>query len=76
MDVKKFVDAKGFACPMPVVRVRKEINELEAGDILEVHATDKGSVSDLTAWSKSGGHEVVKQEEAEGVFKFWIQKGN
>ena len=75
MEVTKFLDAKGLACPMPIVRVRKEIKDLETNDIIEVHATDKGSVADISAWSKSGGHEVVKQEEDAGVFKFWIKKG-
>lgn len=75
MEVTKFLDAKGLACPMPIVRVRKEIKDLDTNDIIEVHATDKGSVADIGAWSKSGGHEVVKQEEDAGVFKFWIKKG-
>lgn len=75
MEIKKLVDAKGLACPMPVVRVRREIDELATGEIVEVHATDKGSVSDLAAWSTSGGHELVKQAEEVGVFKFWIKKG-
>lgn len=70
----KVLDAKGLACPMPVVRAKKVIDELESGQLLEIHATDKGSKSDLTAWSKSGGHELVEQTEEDGVFKFWIRK--
>ena len=75
MDVKKVLDAKGLACPMPVVRARKAMKDLEAGEILEIHATDKGSVADMAAWSKSGGHTLLKQTEENGVFLFWIQKG-
>lgn len=75
MEVKKILDAKGLACPMPIVRVRKEMGDLETGELLEVHATDKGSIADIAAWSKSGGHELVNQEEDAGVFKFWIKKG-
>ncbi|GIN19379.1 MAG TPA: sulfurtransferase TusA family protein [Bacillus bacterium] len=74
MEAEKFLDAKGLACPMPVVRVKKAINEMESGQILEVHATDKGSTNDLTAWAKSGGHELLKTEEENGVYKFWIKK--
>ncbi len=74
MEAAKFLDAKGLACPMPIVRVKKAINEMESGQILEVHATDKGSKSDLTAWTKSSGHELLKIEEANGVFQFWIKK--
>jgi len=74
MDVKKVLDAKGMACPMPVVRTKKAMEELDSGDILEVHATDQGSKSDLTAWAKAGGHDLLKDAEEDGVLKFWIQK--
>ena len=75
MNANKVLDAKGLACPMPIVRARKVIKEMETGDVLEIQATDKGSVADLTAWSKSGGHELLKQTEEAGIFTFWIQKG-
>lgn len=74
MEAAKVLDAKGLACPMPVVRTKKAIEEINAGEILEVHTTDKGSKSDLTAWAKSGGHELVKEAEEGDVFKFWIKK--
>ncbi|NWO13197.1 sulfurtransferase TusA family protein [Virgibacillus sp.] len=74
MEAAKVLDAKGLACPMPVVRTKKAIAEINAGEILEVHTTDKGSKSDLTAWAKSGGHELVKEAEEGDVFKFWIKK--
>ncbi|WP_121640440.1 sulfurtransferase TusA family protein [Virgibacillus sp. Bac330] len=74
MEAAKVLDAKGLACPMPVVRTKKAIEEINAGEILEVHTTDKGSKSDLTAWAKSGGHELVQEAEEGDVFKFWIKK--
>lgn len=75
MNISKTLDAKGLACPMPVVRTRNSMKELETGEILEIHATDKGSVADLTAWAKSNGHEMVDQKEEAGIFMFWIKKG-
>lgn len=75
MEVTKVLDAKGIACPMPIVRTKKAMNELETDQILEVHTTDPGSKSDLTAWAKSGGHELLKDTEEDGVLKFWIKKG-
>ncbi|QCS53024.1 sulfurtransferase TusA family protein [Priestia flexa] len=69
-----FVDAKGLACPMPIVKTKKAMNELNSGEILEIHTTDKGAKSDLAAWAKSMGHVLVKHEEEGSVFKFWIQK--
>ncbi|WP_226581875.1 sulfurtransferase TusA family protein [Halobacillus litoralis] len=75
MNVAKTLDATGLACPMPIVKTKKAMKELEAGEILEIHATDQGAKSDLTAWAKSGGHELLQNEEDNGVFKFWIKKG-
>ena len=60
---------------MPIVRTKKAITELEAGQILEIHATDKGAKNDLAAWAKSGGHELLTDVEEDGVLKFWIKKG-
>lgn len=71
----KVLDAKGLACPMPIVRTKKAMNELEVGQVLEIHTTDKGSINDMTAWTKSGGHELVQLEEENGIYKFWIKKG-
>ena len=45
-----FVDAKGLACPMPIVRAKKAIDSLQSGQIMELHTTDKGSMNDLQAW--------------------------
>ncbi|MED3647454.1 sulfurtransferase TusA family protein [Halalkalibacterium halodurans] len=75
MNADKVLDAKGLACPMPIVRTKKAMTELESGQILEIHATDKGAKKDLAAWAKSGGHELVSDTEEDGVLKFWIKKG-
>lgn len=74
MNADKILDAKGLACPMPIVKTKKAITDLESGQILEIHTTDKGAKNDLAAWAKSGGHELMKQEEENNVLKFWIKK--
>ncbi|TXC91345.1 sulfurtransferase TusA family protein [Metabacillus litoralis] len=75
MDANKVLDCKGLACPMPIVKTKKEMDTLSSGEILEVHTTDKGAKNDFTAWAESGGHQIVKDEEDNGVFKFWLKKG-
>lgn len=75
MNADKILDAKGLACPMPIVKTKKAIQELAPGQILEIHATDQGAKNDLAAWAKSGGHELLSDLEENGVFKFWIKKG-
>ncbi|MCY9026743.1 sulfurtransferase TusA family protein [Priestia megaterium] len=74
MESNKVLDAKGLACPMPIVKTKKAMNALEASQVLEIHATDKGAKNDLAAWAKSGGHELLQTEEGD-VLKFWIKKG-
>jgi tRNA 2-thiouridine synthesizing protein A len=77
MTVKadQLLDAKGLACPMPIVKTKKAMNDLEVGQVLEIHATDKGAKNDLSAWAKSTGNELVADVEENDVFKFWIRKG-
>ncbi|ARK30669.1 sulfurtransferase TusA family protein [Halalkalibacter krulwichiae] len=74
MEVTKVLDAKGLACPMPIVRTKKAMDELQSGEVLEIQATDKGAKNDLTAWANSGGHELVSDKEENGVFTFYIKK--
>lgn len=76
MDIQanKVLDAKGLACPMPIVKTKKAMDELNSGDVLEIHATDKGAKNDLTAWASSSGHELLSDKEEDGVFTFYIKK--
>jgi TusA-related sulfurtransferase len=74
MNPERILDAKGLACPLPIVKTKKMMTELEIGQVLEIHTTDKGAKNDLPAWTKSSGHELLKHEEVNGVLKFWIKK--
>lgn len=74
MNSTSVLDAKGLACPMPIVRTKKAIDAIESGQVLEVHVTDKGALADIPAWAASGGHTVLEHSEEDGVLKFWIQK--
>ncbi len=69
------LDAKGLACPLPVVKAKLAIEPLAAGEVLEVLATDPGSVSDFTNWTKMSGHELLESKEDDGVFQYLIRKG-
>lgn len=74
MDVAKTVDARGLACPLPVVRTKKAMDALQSGEVLELLATDKGSLADVKAWAKNGGHELLDSRTEDDVFKFYIKK--
>ena len=73
------LDARGLNCPMPVVKARKKIGELENGQVLRVLSTDRGSIKDFQGWAKIGKNlELLAQEtETEGdaeLFVHFIQK--
>ncbi|AST93606.1 MULTISPECIES: sulfurtransferase TusA family protein [Sutcliffiella] len=70
------LDAKGLACPMPIVKTKKAMNELQAGQVLEVQATDKGSKADLEAWAKSAGHQYLGTIEQGEVLKHYLRKSS
>jgi rhodanese-related sulfurtransferase/TusA-related sulfurtransferase len=70
------VDAKGLACPMPIVKTKKAINELEAGQVLEVQATDKGSKVDIKVWAESTGHQYLGMVEDGEVLKHYLRKSS
>ncbi|CAM3775604.1 sulfurtransferase TusA family protein [Mesobacillus zeae] len=70
------IDAKGLACPMPILRTRMAINEINPGEVLEVQATDKGSKADIQAWSKSSGHHYLGTVEENGVLTHYIRKAS
>ena len=71
---EKTLDTKGLKCPMPVVKTSKEIKNIAVGGVLEVLATDPGSMADITAWAKSTGNELLKAEREEGIFKFYLRR--
>jgi TusA-related sulfurtransferase len=73
---EKTLDAKGLKCPMPVVKTSKEIKGVSVGGVLEVLATDPGSIADITAWAKSTGNELLTAKKDDGIFKFYIRRVN
>ena len=68
------LDTKGLRCPLPVLRARKAMKSVAVGEILEVHATDPGSVQDFRTFCETTGDELVKVAEADGVYVFQIRK--
>ncbi|KAB8138037.1 hypothetical protein F9U64_06830 [Gracilibacillus oryzae] len=70
------LDAKGLACPMPIVKTKKAIKDLEAGQVIEVQATDKGSTADMEAWAKSSGHLYLGTLAEGDILKHFIRKAS
>jgi tRNA 2-thiouridine synthesizing protein A len=72
--IAETLDMKGFACPLPITKTALAMHRLEPGDLLEVLATDPGSVPDFEAWCGVTGNELLERTEDGGVFRFVIRK--
>ena len=68
------LDTKGLNCPLPVLKAKKRIKGLQAGDTLEVLSTDPGSVRDFEAFCKATGNSLLESGEEAGVFRFVVEK--
>jgi tRNA 2-thiouridine synthesizing protein A len=69
------LDCKGLSCPLPIVKTAIAIKRQQPGELLEVLATDPGSVADFTAWSRATGNQLVEHTTDGGVYRFVIRKG-
>lgn len=73
-DSVHILNARGLNCPLPILRTQKAISALISGEILEVTATDPGSVKDLDSFCSQTGNEMLSSEETDGEFVFRIRK--
>ncbi len=69
-----FLDTKGMNCPIPILKAKKALNDVPAGEILEILATDPGSVADFEAFCRQTGNELVEWKEEGGVYSFQIKR--
>lgn len=70
------LDAKGLSCPMPIVKTKKALNELNPGQVIEVQATDKGSTVDIQAWANSAGEQYLGTIKTGDVLKHYLRKSD
>ena len=74
MNFDRQIDTRGLNCPLPILRTKKTLAEMYAGQVLKVLATDPGSVKDFQAFSRQTGNELLSQSEAGGEFIFFMKK--
>jgi tRNA 2-thiouridine synthesizing protein A len=73
-DFDQELDASGLNCPLPILRAKKSLAGMSAGQVLHIIATDPGSVKDFEAFAKQTGNELMESIEEGGKFKFLIKK--
>ena len=74
MDFDKELDARGLNCPLPILRAKKALNDMESGQVLKILATDPGSVKDFQAFSKQTGNELLSHAQAQKEFTFFMKR--
>jgi tRNA 2-thiouridine synthesizing protein A len=74
LQITQLVDARGLSCPMPIVKTAQAIKTIPSGGLIEVLATDPGSVKDFAAWSRTTGNDLVEQSADGGVYRFVLRR--
>lgn len=73
-QIDKEVDATGLTCPLPILRAKKALAEMQSGEILKVTATDAGSSTDFPVFAKQTGNDLLAQEKVGEAFVFYFKR--
>jgi tRNA 2-thiouridine synthesizing protein A len=74
MEFDKVLDARGLACPLPIVKTRKSLNDLSAGQVLKVISTDVGSLKDMEAFAEQTGNALLASQTEGKEYVFYLRK--
>lgn len=74
VTVAKSVDARGTACPGPLLEAKKAIGTIKVGDVMEILSADEGTKLDIPKWCNKQGHEFLGSVEENGYFKVYMRK--
>lgn len=74
LQITKAVDARGTACPGPLLEAKKAIGTIKSGDIMEILSSDEGTKVDIPKWCGKQGHEYLGTIEVSGFFRIFMRK--
>lgn len=74
IEITQTVDARGLSCPMPIVKTAQAVTLLPSGAVVELLATDAGSIKDVAAWCRATGNELIEQSLDGAVYCFVIRR--
>jgi tRNA 2-thiouridine synthesizing protein A len=75
-DSNQELDARGLNCPLPILRAKKALNGMAAGEVLKIMSTDPGSVKDFQAFATQTGNQLLDSSEVNSEFHFFLKKGD
>ena len=74
LNIDKVVDARGTACPGPLLAAKKAIGDIQSGQIMEILSADEGTKKDIPKWAQKKGHDYLGVVEEDGYFKIYLKK--
>jgi tRNA 2-thiouridine synthesizing protein A len=74
MQFDREIDTRGLNCPLPILRTKKSLADVQSGQVLKIVATDPGSVKDFETFARQTGHTLLSHAEANGEFTFYLKK--
>ncbi len=74
IEISQTLDARGLNCPLPILRTKKAMAQLNSGDVLEVTSTDPGSLKDMESFCTQTGNELLASNQSGSDFVFQIRK--
>ena len=75
LEIAKTVDARGTACPGPLLEAKRAIGECPVGEVMEVQSSDEGTIIDIQRWSKKMKHEYLGDREDDGYWCIYLRRG-
>ena len=74
LTVNKTVDARGTACPGPLLAAKKGMADITSGEVMEILSSDEGTKKDVPKWARKKGHDYLGTKEESGYFKIYLKK--
>ena len=74
LEITQMIDARGLSCPMPIVKTALAVKTIPSGAVVELLATDPGSIKDIAAWCRATGNELIEQTSDGAVYRFVIRR--
>lgn len=72
----QILDTSGLNCPLPILKTKKALKGMAAGETLQILATDPGSVADIAAFCKQTGNELIESAEEGGKYRFLVKNNS
>ncbi len=75
LEVEKSVDARGTACPGPLLEAKRAVTKVSKGGIMEVLSSDQSTNQDIPLWAKKVGHEYLGTIEEASYWRLFVRRG-